>query len=175
MTNERVGIRNAAKEYAQAERAKRLAEMVQEKTDAMDGVDVQRAKAWEYSIEDNDAWEKKLRKDRATADFRFHDYDQIARRSYKRDVAQMKVDLKAYSAQKEAALGLAPGTLTNDKDLQIVLAQDSSGANSGALASNSLSYASHKPSDDDIDRVMSKINQRYAKVITIMTREFILF
>ena len=35
-----------------------------------------------------------------------------ARRKYKKEVDKLKPDLEAYNKQKEAAMGLAPGTLT---------------------------------------------------------------
>lgn len=35
-----------------------------------------------------------------------------ARRKYKKEVDKLKPDLEAYNKQKEAALGLAPGTLS---------------------------------------------------------------
>ena len=100
-----------------------------------------------------------------------------ARRKYKKDVDHLKPDLEAYNRQKEIALGLAPGTL----------AQGGQGSSSSALATfdpsggagqlvpsetaqqlaaeslyrdaNSLLYADNKPSEDAIDRVVSKLNQ----------------
>ena len=37
-----------------------------------------------------------------------------ARRKYKKDVDKLKPDLEAYNKQKEAAMGLAPGTLSQN-------------------------------------------------------------
>jgi pre-mRNA-splicing factor SYF2 len=36
------------------------------------GEDVERKKNWEYTIEENDEWEKKLAKKRRRADYEFH-------------------------------------------------------------------------------------------------------
>jgi pre-mRNA-splicing factor SYF2 len=36
------------------------------------GEDVERAKNWEYTIEENDAWEKKQARKARRADFEFH-------------------------------------------------------------------------------------------------------
>lgn len=102
-----------------------------------------------------------------------------ARRKYKKDVDHLKPDLEAYNRQKEIALGLAPGTLAK-------AGQGSSSGASSALTTfdpsgsagqlvpsetaqqlaaeslyrdaNSLLYADNKPSEDAIDRVVSKLN-----------------
>jgi hypothetical protein len=37
-----------------------------------------------------------------------------ARRKYKKDVDKLKPDLEAYNRQKETAMGLAPGTLSQN-------------------------------------------------------------
>lgn len=43
------------------------------KADAEDrGEDVERQKNWEYTIEENDEWEKKLARKKRRADFEFH-------------------------------------------------------------------------------------------------------
>ena len=36
------------------------------------GEDVERQKNWEYTIEENDLWEKKLKRKKRRADFEFH-------------------------------------------------------------------------------------------------------
>ena len=43
------------------------------KADAEDrGEDIERKKNWEYTIEENDEWEKKLARKARRADFEFH-------------------------------------------------------------------------------------------------------
>ncbi|KAI9464083.1 mRNA splicing factor SYF2 [Lactarius psammicola] len=97
----------------------------------------ERQKNWEWTIEENEEWEKKLARKARRADFEFHDDSHAARRKYKKDVDKLKPDLEAYNRQKETAMGLAPGTLSQ----------------------NGLLYADNKPSDEAIDRVIGKINQ----------------
>jgi pre-mRNA-splicing factor SYF2 len=87
-----------------------------------------------------------------------------AHKKYERNIRVTKPDLTAYDRQKEAALGLTPGTL--------VRAGGSGG--SGTVASRSkgmsaaedlyrgkdtLSYGDSKPTEDAVDRVIGKINK----------------
>lgn len=56
-------MRTTTRELARLEKQKRLAENLREKINAEEaGDDVQRKKNWNYSIEQNDKWEERLRK-----------------------------------------------------------------------------------------------------------------
>ncbi len=126
-----------AREAARLERQRKLAETLRIKADAEErGEDVERQKNWEYTIEENDEWEKKKARKNRRADFEFHgmyplslgcvlvhatfscpnafpsDDAHAARRRYKKDLDVINPDLAAYNKQKEIALGLAPGTLS---------------------------------------------------------------
>ena len=47
--------------------------MLRTKADAVErGEDVERQKNWEYTIEENEEWEKKLARKKRRADFEFH-------------------------------------------------------------------------------------------------------
>ena len=62
-----------ARDIARLESQRKLAEILRTKADAEDrGEDVERQKNWEYTIEENDEWEKKLARKRRRADFEFH-------------------------------------------------------------------------------------------------------
>lgn len=94
---------------------------------------MERDKNWEWTIEENEEWEKKLARKARRADFEFHgamlclgfhidiftdflillDDAHAARRRYKKDLDHIKPDLVAYNRQKEIAMGLAPGTLVS--------------------------------------------------------------
>ncbi len=55
------------------DRQRKLAEVLRQKADAEErGDDVERQKNWEYTIEENDEWEKKLARKGRRADFEFH-------------------------------------------------------------------------------------------------------
>lgn len=96
------------------------------------------------------------------------DYEDQARKKYKKDLDILKPDLIAYNKQKEIALGLAPGTLvkTSEDGKQVAT---SSHAQELAAASlyrdaNSLLYADNKPTEEAIDRVVAKMNMEWVLV-----------
>lgn len=166
-----------AREAARLERQRKLAEVLRQKADAEErGEDVERSKNWEWTIEENDEWEKKKARKARRADFEFHNDADAARRRYKKDLDLIKPDLVAYNKQKEVALGLAPGTLvkagnssssinefnpTAGSSLQIVPTSEQQrlAAENLYRDANSLLYADSKPSEEAIDRVISKINR----------------
>ncbi|KAJ1309944.1 hypothetical protein OPQ81_006703 [Rhizoctonia solani] len=146
----------SAKEAARLEKQRRLAETLRESMDAEErGEDLERKKNWEYSIEENDEWEKRKARKERRADFQFHDDAHAARRKYKKDLDLIKPDLAAYQAQKEAAMGQGSAIQTF-----------SSGSSSNAVTAsenlyrdaNTLLYGDNKPSEEAIDRVVSKLN-----------------
>jgi len=170
-------IKSAARDLARLEKQRKLAEVLRSKADAEErGEDVEREKNWEWTIEENEEWEKKLARKARRADFEFHDDAHAARRKYKKDVDKLKPDLEAYNKQKETAMGLTPGTLSqNGSSSFSVTSFDPTQASGSQLVptahqqqlaaeslyrdANSLLYADNKPSDEAIDRVIGKINQ----------------
>lgn len=103
--------RERARNLAKLERKRKMAEAMGEKREAEEtGEDLERKRAWEYSIEDNEKWDKKQARKQRRADFSFTgahesscgvsrvrsqivtglvglpltDYDDIARRKYKK-------------------------------------------------------------------------------------------
>ncbi|KAJ3848101.1 SYF2-domain-containing protein [Lentinula lateritia] len=168
LIEESTKLKVTARDAARLERQRKLAETLREKADAEErGEDVNRAKNWEYTIEENDAWEKKLARKKRRADFEFHDDAHAARRRYKKDLDLIKPDLDAYNKQKEVAMGLAPGTLSNFNPKASPLSlQVSTSSLEQQLAAdnlyrdaNTLMYGDNKPSEDAIDRMVSKINK----------------
>ncbi|KAI0267308.1 SYF2-domain-containing protein [Gloeopeniophorella convolvens] len=170
--------RSAARDLVRLEKQRRLAETLRLKADAEErGEDVERQKNWEWTIEENEEWEKKLSRKSRRADFEFHDDSHAARRKYKKDVDTIKPDLEAYNRQKEIAMGLAPGTLSqsgSSSPFSLTGFDPSQGSSSQLVPTsheqqqaadslyrdaNSLLYADNKPSEDAIDRVIGKINQ----------------
>ncbi|KAK4058679.1 Pre-mRNA-splicing factor SYF2 [Microbotryomycetes sp. JL221] len=145
--------RERARNLAKLERKRKLAEAMGEKREAEEtGEDLERKRAWEYSIEDNEKWDKKQARKQRRGDFSFTDYDDIARRKYKKDMDAFKPDLASYNKQREAAE--ASTALVGGSDGTLV-----AGSTSGLYRdANSFVYADHKPSEDAIDRVIHKIN-----------------
>lgn len=80
--------RKALSESKRLERKRKQAEAMGEKLEAMEtGEDLERKRNWEYSLADNEAWNKKLAKKERRADTGFSTYDESARRKYRRDMA----------------------------------------------------------------------------------------
>ena len=145
MIEESSRTKNTVRDLARLEKQRRLAETLRLKADAEErGEDVERQKNWEWTIEENEEWEKKLARKGRRADFEFHgafffsflassspgcrsllfalcffsrgfvDDAHAARRKYKKEIDKLKPDLETYNRQKEAAMGLAPGTLSRN-------------------------------------------------------------
>jgi pre-mRNA-splicing factor SYF2 len=93
------------------------------------------------------------------------DDSDAVRRKYKKDLDHLKSDLEVYNRQKEIALGLAAGTLakTGEGSSSVVPTSQEQrlAAESLYRNANTLIYGDNKPSEDAIDKVVSKINQEY--------------
>ncbi|ODN77163.1 hypothetical protein, variant [Cryptococcus amylolentus CBS 6039] len=159
--------KTTAKDLARLEKQRKLAQTLRLKADAEEaGEDVERKKNWEYSIEDDERWAKKEAEKEAKQDQHFHNAEDDAWKRYERNIRGTKADLMAYERQKEAALGLAPGTL-------VPVAGGSSSAAGGSSAltksedlyrgADTLAYGDNKPSEEAVDRVMAKINKDVGK------------
>ncbi|KAJ7594259.1 SYF2 splicing factor-domain-containing protein [Mycena floridula] len=153
-----------ARDAARLEKQRKLAETLRLKAEAEEmGEDAERHKNWEWTIEENDAWEKKLARKARRADFEFHDDAHAARRRYKKDLDLIKPDLAAYNRQKEVAMGLAAGTLTsfNPNGSQVIPTSEEQRLASENLYrdANTLMYGDSKPSEEAIDRMVAKVNK----------------
>lgn len=88
----------------------------------------------------------------------------MTRRKYKKDIDALKPDLKSYNAQKEAAMAGSSSSearlLTGDPSAEVEDQALVKAPNSELLYrdANSFVYADHKPSEEAVDRVISKIN-----------------
>ncbi|KDQ17941.1 hypothetical protein BOTBODRAFT_104606 [Botryobasidium botryosum FD-172 SS1] len=161
--------KTTARDIARLEKQRRLAETLREKADAEEtGADLERKKNWEYTIEENEVWEKRKVQKERRADFHFHNDAHQSRKRYKKDLGDLKPDLEAYNRQRELALGLEPGSLDSKKGSSQALVPVASGSGSALQAAasedlyrdaNSLVYADNKPSEEAIDRVVSKLNK----------------
>ena len=94
-----------------------------------------------------------------------------AHKRYEKNIRTTKADIVGYERQKEAALGLAPGTLVPSHSTNESLIASSS--RKGLTASedlyrgaDTLTYGDNKPSEDALDRVVGKINKEYVSNLT---------
>lgn len=73
MMEENAKSKITARDAARLEKQRKLAEVLRAKADAEEkGEDVERDKNWEWTIEENDYWEKKKARKARRADFEFH-------------------------------------------------------------------------------------------------------
>lgn len=153
----------SAQESARLDRKRKIAEALGEQIEAEEtGLDTERKRAWDYTVEDNERWDAKLAKKDRRSKFEFTDFDDVARRKYKRDIDELKVDMKSYNAQKRAAMG---SNHTGEGSSSTELLAEEQGSSAVQRANellyrdaNSFVYADHKPSDDAIDKVVHKLN-----------------
>ncbi|KIJ12776.1 hypothetical protein PAXINDRAFT_82189 [Paxillus involutus ATCC 200175] len=178
LVEESAKAKMTARDAARLERQKKLAEMLRSQAEAEErGEDVERSKNWEWTIEDNENWEKKKARKARRADYEFHDDAHAARRRYKKDLDLLKPDLEVYNRQKELVLGLVSGTLSQSGSStpsgssfalttfdvagsqMVPTTEQRMAMDNFYRDANTLLYADNKPTEDAIDRVVGKINQ----------------
>jgi pre-mRNA-splicing factor SYF2 len=97
-----------------------------------------------------------------------------ARRRYKKDLDLVKPDLVAYNQQKAIAMGQAPGTLVGfnptggSSEIAVTSEQQRMAAENLYRDANTLIYGDSKPSEDAIDRVVSKINKECVHLLFLL-------
>ncbi|KAL1664810.1 SYF2 splicing factor-domain-containing protein [Schizophyllum commune] len=157
--------RQTARDEQRLARQRKLVEELRLKAEASDPEDVERAKNWSYSIEENDEWEKKLRRKRRRAEYEFNDDADASRRKYKKDLDLIKPDLTAYQEQKAQALasGSSSSALVRRDDGGEVIPAANEAHDALYRTANTLLYGDHKPSEEAIDRVVGKVNRDIEK------------
>jgi pre-mRNA-splicing factor SYF2 len=89
-----------------------------------------------------------------------------ARRKYKKDLDFIKPDLEAYNKQKALTMSQGSGALSTFNsagiaDHTVASEEQRLAAENLYRDANTLIYGDNKPSEDAIDRVVSKINREY--------------
>jgi pre-mRNA-splicing factor SYF2 len=125
------------------------------------GGDFERKRAWDWTIEESERWDKRLKKKEAHRDDQaFQDYRQDSRKVYKRQIRDLKPDMYHYEKEKMAAVekAAASGGLeiveTDDGEL---VAVDKDGT--FYSTANSTGFVEHKPPKDAVDRLVKDLQQ----------------
>ncbi|KAF2843717.1 SYF2-domain-containing protein [Patellaria atrata CBS 101060] len=128
---------------------------------AASGEDFERKRAWDWTVEESEKWDKRLAKKAAHRDeVVFQDYTQEARKVYKRQIRQMNVDLSAYEKAKLEAVERAvqSGGLevveTEDGEL---IAVDKEGR--FYSTAESTDFAQNKPSKEAVERLVAELQK----------------
>jgi len=140
------------------ERKKAEAELKLAKQDAEDaGDDFERKRAWDWTIEESLAWDRKQAGKQANREESgFSDYTQAAEKMYMKDVKGFKPDLEAYKKAKEEALAKGQVVLQNGE--MVAVDED----RRFYADANSLGLHEHKPSREALDRLVEETKKREA-------------
>lgn len=73
LVEEDMRLKTSVRDAARRDKQRKLAEVLREKVDAEEnGEDMDRKKNWEYSIEENDEWEKRQARKKRRSNFEFN-------------------------------------------------------------------------------------------------------
>jgi pre-mRNA-splicing factor SYF2 len=125
------------------------------------GEDFERKRAWDWTIDESERWDKRLKKKAAHRDDQaFQDYRQDSRKVYKRQIRDLKPDMEGYEKEKMKAVekAAASGGLeiveTDDGEL---VAVDKDGT--FYSTADSTGFVEHKPPKDAVDRLVKDLQQ----------------
>ncbi|RPA87865.1 SYF2-domain-containing protein, partial [Ascobolus immersus RN42] len=122
---------------------------------AEDGEDFERKRAWDWTIEEAERWDKKQdKKEKHRNDVAFQDYDQLARKIYKRQMRELKPDMDGYNKEKEKIL--MDGEIVETEDGELV-AIDRDGK--FFATADSLSFVDSKPDKKAVDRLVQDLRK----------------
>ncbi|KAK4231518.1 putative pre-mRNA splicing protein [Podospora fimiseda] len=126
------------------------------------GGDFERKRAWDWTVEESEKWDKRQRKKEAHRDdVAFRDYSQLSEKVYKRQLREMGApDLEKYTKEKMAQIekAAAAGTLeiveTEDGEM---IAVDKDGT--FFSTADSTAFAQHKPDKAAVDRLVADLHK----------------
>ena len=126
------------------------------------GEDFERRRAWDWTVDEAEAWDKHMRKKEAARDgVAFRDYHDEAAKVYRRQLKNLPApDLDRYKREKLAALEEAARSgdleLVETEDGNVVAAGDSLRVYANGDAT---SFAQHRPDKEAIKRVVDDVNK----------------
>jgi pre-mRNA-splicing factor SYF2 len=125
------------------------------------GEDFERKRAWDWTIEESERWDKRIAKKQGHKDDQaFQDYRQDSRKVYKRQIRDLKPDMEHYEKGKMAAVerAAASGGLeiveTDDGEL---VAVDKDGT--FYSTADSTGFVENKPEKAAVDRLVADLQQ----------------
>lgn len=125
------------------------------------GEDFERKRAWDWTIDESEKWDKRLKKKGAHRDNQaFQDYRQDSQKVYKRQIRDLKPDMEGYEKAKMAAVERAAATgglevvETDDGEL---VAVDKEGT--FYSSAQSMGFVEHRPEKAAVDRLVKDLQQ----------------
>lgn len=136
-------------------------EKLEKLDNAEKGEDFERKRAWDWTTEESEKWDKRVAKKEAhRRDLAFQDYTQDAKKVYKRQVGNMKVDREEYEREKMRAVERAAASggleIVETEDGELVAVDKDGTFYSSA---DTVGFVENKPSKDAIDRLVADLQQ----------------
>ncbi|KAL8906807.1 MAG: hypothetical protein Q9207_001795 [Kuettlingeria erythrocarpa] len=138
---------------------------------AADGEDFERKRAWDWTVDESEKWDKRLaKKEKHREDVAFQDYRQDARKIYKRQLRELKPDMEGYEREKAAAVQRA----ALSGGLEIVETEDGELAavdKDGTFYSTaeSTDFVGNKPERAAVDKLVADMER--AEVVRLKKRK----
>ncbi|PKI82552.1 hypothetical protein MVES_003387 [Malassezia vespertilionis] len=133
------------------------AERVLEERDMQEaGEDVERNRAMQYSIEENEVWEKKLAGKEERRDKGALDFQDLAERAYQRQIKLLKPDIQAYAKEEEAEHERPAASFVTQRDLVP--------ASEAQVPAAVATYGKHAPDMAAVDRLVSHLNHEQDQI-----------
>ncbi|MCJ1454426.1 pre-mRNA-splicing factor syf2 [Mycoblastus sanguinarius] len=125
------------------------------------GEDFERKRAWDWTIEESEKWDKRMdKKEKHREDVAFQDYTQDARKIYKRQLRELKPDMEGYEKEKAAAVQKA----AMSGGLEIVETEDGElvAVDKGGTfysTADSTDFIENKPDKAAVDRLVNDLRK----------------
>ncbi|KAJ3111911.1 hypothetical protein HDU96_005167 [Phlyctochytrium bullatum] len=145
-------VKRNPKDDIRAERKKREAEILAKRQEAEEtGTDYERSRFMNYSVQDVERYEKKLKQKSKRADTGFTDYTQAAARKYLKQVSSIKPNMAHYEEQKKEAQALG---------VQVGGSVSAYTGDGFYRDANSLAYAAQKqPTAKSVDKLVGLVKK----------------
>lgn len=125
------------------------------------GGDFERKRAWDWTVDESEAWDRRLRKKSARRDENlFADYTAESNKVYKRQMRNIEPNLERYDKEKAAAIQKAAasgGLEIIETDEGELIAVDKDG--SFYSTAESTTFAENKPDKAAIDRLVDDVRR----------------
>ena len=125
------------------------------------GEDFERKRAWDWTIEESEKWDKRMeKKAKHRDDVKFQDYRQDSRKMYKRQLRELKPDLEQYEKRKAEAIqkaAVSGGLEVVETDDGELVAVDQHGA--FYTTADSTDFVENKPDKSAVDRLVSDLQK----------------
>lgn len=125
------------------------------------GEDFERKRAWDWTIEESEKWDKRMeKKEKHREDVAFQDYTQDARKIYKRQLREIKPDMESYEKEKAAAIqkaALSGGLEVVETEDGELVAVDKNGT--FYSTADTTGFIENKPEKAAVDRLVNDLKK----------------